>query len=351
MPAFHTIDTLDPWHNLAVERHLFETVANHALLVWRNSPCVVIGRHQNPWMECDLVRMAAELVPLVRRVSGGGAVYHDPGNVNFTFFGTDATYDLHRQFAVVLAALESLAIPARRNDRNDILVGHRKISGNAFRHTKGRSLHHGTLLVSADLEKLAAYLASPMAAGPTMISSKGIASVRSGVANLQEFREDLRHEAVVDALRAAYLAEYGGQQEAPVVPGAPVAGVKYPVPDDLDAEQLAANESELSSWEWRFGKTPTFSLRVTAGVPVGPPARSAAGEFMVTVRHGRVETVTTGSSGPAAVARTVEGVLRGARFVREDIVECRDTAQVDAAGESVGVLLTAIGDAAGPASA
>jgi len=221
--AFLTVETLDPWHNLAVERVLFESSlfesfagpegpesdAAHALLVWRNSPCVVIGRHQNPWVECDLAKMAAAAVPLVRRVSGGGAVYHDPGNTNFTFFGTDATYDLDRQFTVVIMALESLGISARRNKRNDILVDDRKISGNAFRHTKGRSLHHGTLLVSADLNELTAYLTSPNAAaaitgptaasdarpGPTadtrgsaIISSKGIPSVRSRVANLRRAR-------------------------------------------------------------------------------------------------------------------------------------------------------------------
>ncbi len=326
MPAFFTIDTLDPWHNLAVERSLFESLVqpqrpgarpDHALLVWRNSQCVVIGRHQNPWVECDLTRMAADAVPLVRRVSGGGAVYHDPGNTNFTFFGIDSTYNLDRQFGVVLAALESVGISAWRNNRNDLLIDDRKISGNAFRHTKGRSLHHGTLLVSADLDKLTAYLTSP----DTILSSKGIPSVRSKVINLTEVRADLTHTALVEALRVAYRAEFGPMERA--------------ASGDDNREQIALYERELRSWEWRFGKTATFDRRVT----IRGSGQASATELTVTVRHGRIEKVTASSDtvqNVADAARAADEILHGVRFVREEI-----------AGRG-GAVLTAIGDAAGP---
>ena len=274
------LHTTDPYLNLAIEEHRLDRVAlsGPTLLLWRDDPCIVIGRHQNPWVECDLRRMRNDSLPLVRRISGGGAVYHDDGNTNFSFIATAADYDQERHFRVVIAALAALGINAWKSDRNDIRVGERKVSGNAFRHTRGLSLHHGTLLVASDLDRLTAYL-TPTAA---LIETKATASVRSTVMNLTEVRPDLTHSAVWDAIAEAYAAEYG-----------PVAGA--PAEGAVEADDRAVvlrRAGELAGWDWLYGHTPAFVRRLE--IPVAGTAGSVM--LAVTVRRGLIVSVEGVSS-------------------------------------------------------
>jgi lipoate-protein ligase A len=293
----------DPWSNLATERVLFEHLGedDHCLLLWRNSPCVVIGRHQNPWLECDLLRMKEDSVPLVRRISGGGAVYHELGNTNFSFMGAAGLYDLDRQFAVVLAALHALGIPAERNARNDLVIpgpgGPRKFSGNAFRHTRDHSLHHGTLLVHADLERLTAYLAAP----PAAITSKSITSVRSSVVNLAELRSGLTHDELAASLADGYAREFG-----PLTHGGP--GLPE-LPRSFGDAELSRAREELLGRAWRIGKTPHFTRVVDTG----------AGAFEVSIRHGRVERVDPPGENRREGAASLSRLLEGAWYAGEEL--------------------------------
>ena len=197
----------DPWFNLAVEECIFRQMpANQKVLyLWRNADTVVIGRGQNPWKECNTRRMEADQVKLARRQSGGGAVFHDLGNTNFTFMAGKPGYDKSVSTSIILHALASLGINASASGRNDLIVqteqGERKISGSAYRETPDRGFHHGTLLLSADLSRLANYL-NP---DPKKLASKGIASVRSRVANLNEIRADIDHEIICEAIQHALL--------------------------------------------------------------------------------------------------------------------------------------------------
>ena len=158
--AVYESTTYDPYYNLALEKYLLESVTPDTciLYLWQNENTVVIGRNQNPWAECSVSCLEEDHVKLARRLSGGGAVFHDLGNLNFTFLVSEENYDLDRQLSVIEAMCHTFKISAERSGRNDILVEGKKFSGNAFYNSKGRSYHHGTLLVNADMQKMPRYL-------------------------------------------------------------------------------------------------------------------------------------------------------------------------------------------------
>ena len=240
----------NPWFNLATEDWIFQALdpQSHTLFLWRNSETVVIGRSQNPWVECKTDKMAEDNVYLARRQSGGGAVFHDLGNTNFTFLSPKADYDQEANFTIIINALKKLGVDATLSGRNDMQVGDKKISGSAFKHSVDRSFHHGTLLVNADMQKLGDYL-NPH---PLKLKAKGIKSVRSRVANLVEFNDTINHKTLSQAMIEAFC-EYYGQEVADT-----------PV-EELDEATLAQEPhlnkyyQQMADWEWRFGKTPQFS--------------------------------------------------------------------------------------------
>ena len=145
----------DPHRNLALETALMDAIqpGDMCLYLWQNQHTVVIGRNQNAWKECRCELLHEEGGTLARRPSGGGAVYHDLGNLNFTFAASPERYDLNKQLGMILDALAIAGIRAEFTGRNDITIDGRKFSGNAFKHSKNCSLQHGTLLVSADMER------------------------------------------------------------------------------------------------------------------------------------------------------------------------------------------------------
>ena len=169
----------DPYRNLAVEellnRYTYIEEDCCVLYLWQNQNTVVIGRNQNAWLECRTALLEEEGGRLARRLSGGGAVFHDLGNLNFTFLVPTADYDLDKQLRVIETACGLLGVRAERSGRNDVLAEGRKISGNAFYQSGGKSYHHGTLLVDVDMAKLGRYLSPPKA----KLEAKGVSSVRS----------------------------------------------------------------------------------------------------------------------------------------------------------------------------
>ena len=244
-------DSHDPLFNLAVEECIFRQMdpAQRVLFLWRNANTVVIGRAQNPWKECNTRRMEEDGVTLARRSNGGGAVFHDLGNSCFTFMAGKPGYDKSVSTAIVLDALRRLGVEAFASGRNDLLVatpdGDRKVSGSAYRETQDRGFHHGTLLLDADLGRLANYL-NP---DPKKLAAKGISSVRSRVANLCDLRPGIDHQQVSEALVEAFFGYYGER----VLP-------EHISPEQMpDLPGFAETFARQRSWEWNFGHAPAFS--------------------------------------------------------------------------------------------
>ena len=247
--------SFDPWFNLAQEQRLFQTMADgeRILLFWRNDPVVVIGRYQNPWRECRQALMARDGVALARRQSGGGAVYHDRGNLCITFMGGRVHFDRKANISLIAEALQDLGYPVTANDRNDLLLEGKKISGSAYRETSTKAFHHATLLMDADLVRLSAYLA-PKA---TFTAVKGIASVRSTVTNLKTAQPDMDLAEVEPAIARVFANRCGLADDQAIVSVLPAP------PANTDGE-LAKQETLYKSWEWRFGGSPDFTARIEA---------------------------------------------------------------------------------------
>jgi len=247
-------DSTNPWFNLAVEDTIFRAMPSdqRVLFLWRNADTVVIGRAQNPWRECKTDRMEQDKVKLARRQTGGGAVFHDLGNTNFTFMAAKPEYDKEVSTNIVLSALAKLGINGVANGRNDLVIedesGIKKFSGSAYRETIDRGFHHGTLLLSADLNRLADYL-NP---DEKKLQAKGITSVKSRVINLNTVKLDISHDEVCEAIIEAYSEYYQESVTAELIS-----------PDHFhDLQNFAEKFSMQQSWDWNFGQTPPFTHRI-----------------------------------------------------------------------------------------
>lgn len=212
---------------------------------------MIIGRAQNPWLECNLKKMSEENVLLVRRQSGGGAVYHDLGNLNFSILSNLKFFNKTQHLLLIIQALEFFKIKALMGPRHDLWVEHenklKKFSGCAFRQTKDKAFHHGTLLINTDLDKLATYLKSPE---ENKISAKGVKSVRSPVINLSELRPDLKIKDLIDKISEIFLSDYC---DGVVLP---FEGESYLTAKLLDSER----EEEFKKFDWLYGKTLPFEI-------------------------------------------------------------------------------------------
>lgn len=206
-----TTENRIPYRNLALEEYLMDTVPEQTciLYLWQNRNTVVIGRNQNCWKECQVKELEADGGHLVRRLSGGGAVFHDLGNLNFTFLVRKSDYDVSRQLDVILNAVSACGIRAEKSGRNDITAGGRKFSGNAFYFSGESAYHHGTILIDVDKEKAGKYLS----VSAEKIRSKGVDSVRSRIANLNEFSPGLTVERMKRELSEAFGKVYGVKPE------------------------------------------------------------------------------------------------------------------------------------------
>lgn len=244
----------NPYLNLAVETYLTDHQApgTVTMYLWKNQQTVVIGLNQNPFSECDVKRLSEEGGHLMRRRTGGGAVYHDLGNLNFSFIADKNDYDVRRQQSVIQEALGHFGLEAEISGRNDLLCQGRKFSGNAFFNGTDNNLHHGTILIKTDGEMMQRYLTVNKA----KLQKHGVKSVASRVVNLSELA-DITSENVVEPLIEACEKVYGMKASR------------------IDFEAIAALKevqdavSKITSHEYLYGKWEHFRAVKKAQFPWG----------------------------------------------------------------------------------
>lgn len=238
----------NPYINLAVESNLLDNFLPNtvSLFLWKNKQTVVIGTNQNPYSECDTESLLNEGGFLARRRTGGGAVYHDLGNLNFSFVADKNIYDVKRQMQVIQKALLDFNLETEVSGRNDITYQGRKFSGNAFAKTKKQGLHHGTILIKTDSERLQKYLKVK----PAKLHKHGVKSVSSRVINLSEVA-DITSENIIPHLIRAFEDVYQGSATI----------ISF---DDLCDENAIRLSQHIGSEEYLFGKWKEFHTKKSA---------------------------------------------------------------------------------------
>ncbi len=232
--------TYDPYYNLALEKCLQNKIekGNVILYLWINDKTIVIGRNQNVLKECNLKHIEEDRVFIARRTTGGGAVYHDLGNLCFTFLASPEVYGLKRQLSVVQNALRHFGVETEFSGRNDLITreGY-KFSGNAFSYSRACNVQHGTLMVDVDVEKLGRYLTPSV----EKLKAKGVASVRSRVCNLREAAPQLTVFGLIEILEKCFVQEYGD--------------ARHISPACMEGEELRRTCRLYQSGAWIYGDT------------------------------------------------------------------------------------------------
>ncbi|MBU5434270.1 lipoate--protein ligase [Pseudoflavonifractor sp. MSJ-37] len=254
----------DPFYNQAFEEFVFQTFTDDdVFLLWQNSPAVIVGSYQNICHEVQIGALRRKGIPVVRRISGGGTVYHDLGNVNYTYITqTNGAVDYDAALGPVIAALNAIGVPARKDRVCDIAIGDQKISGSAQRMVGGRLLHHGTLLFSSDLTALERITHQKN----DCVQSKG---TQSAICTVTNIRDHLTVPMTIEAFQANLLDQM-------VPPDQP----RMTLTPEQESEVCRLRDEKYRSWDWTWGKTPAFTYDrsgIFAGVPIHVTYRAKHG--------------------------------------------------------------------------
>ena len=294
---YYITTSLDPYKNLATEKYLFDNVDDDTciLYLWQNEKTVVIGKNQNPWAECQCEQLEKDGGKLARRLSGGGAVFHDVGNLNFTFICKTTNYNLEKQLKVIQTACEFAGIKTELSGRNDLLTEGKKFSGNAFYNSKGRSYHHGTLLINANFENMQKYLTPPKA----KLEAKGVKSVGARVINLSSLSPNLTCKKMCEFMLKAFCEVYESNATLFVIE---------------DNNQIKTLSEEYKSWEYLYKKTFSFSACAEEKFSWGHA------KLLLKIDDGKItDAKLYTDSMDWTVSDTVCNALKNCKFTQEDI--------------------------------
>ena len=237
----------DPYFNLAAEEYVLKQFSNDCFMLWRNAPSVIVGRHQNSLSEINLDYVKQNDIKVVRRLSGGGAVFHDMGNINFTFIENaknDKLVDFQKYTQPIIEVLKLLDIDACFEGRNDLVIDGKKFSGNAEHVYRNRVLHHGTLLFAAELTDLSGALN----ANPAKFTDKAIKSVRSRVTNISShLKKPLDIETFRDMIFRYMIDNYPDCKQ-------------YAYTDADLAAIGKLRDEKYATWDWNFGQSPGYNM-------------------------------------------------------------------------------------------
>jgi lipoate-protein ligase A len=296
-------DCTDPHYNMALDEYCLERfpLGETVFYLWRNSPSVIIGLNQNVYSEVNLPYLKAKGIRLARRVTGGGAVYHDLQNLNYTIVGRSS--DLERDYPgylrYVLDALRSLGVPAEMNGRNDITVDGRKVSGYAKRVYKDRLMVHGTLMYDVDIATLTEALSVP----GSKLDAAGIASVRSRVGNLRDYLPQFTDILEFKDALESILSRNHADPQVFLTP-------------EQEEEIAGICRTKFSTWEWNFGHSPKAQFRKALKLPCGTV------EVRCDIVRGRIAGAAFGGDFIGSLpAEAVAAALEGRRFGRADVLE------------------------------
>ncbi|MFY3790149.1 lipoate--protein ligase [Ureibacillus sp. MALMAid1270] len=304
----------DPRVNLAIEEYILRNLdveKDSYLLFYINQPSIIIGKNQNTIEEINTDYVEENGIIVVRRLSGGGAVYHDLGNLNFSFITKDDgdSFNNYKKFTQpVVDALANLGVQAELSGRNDILAEGRKVSGNAQYSTKGRMFSHGTLMFDLNIDDVV----NALKVKQDKIESKGIKSVRSRVTNIKPF---LKEDITIEQFKLEILKSiFGGEDQ-----------IQYYELTDEDWEKIhEISRTRYQTWEWNYGKSPRFNIQKTERFPSGGI------DLRLEVSKGIIEEIKIYGDffGVGEVAE-IEELLTGVQYSREAISEKLEDIDID----------------------
>jgi lipoyltransferase and lipoate-protein ligase len=291
---------------MALEEYCFRKLIHHdkVFILWRNEPSIILGKFQNTLEEINMSYVRENGIHVVRRISGGGAVYHDYNNLNYTIISNEEKgfeFDFKSFAEPVMETLESLGVKVHLSDRNDILINGKKISGNAQAYIRGRIMHHGCLLFNSKLN----VLSRALEASKDEFESKGVKSVRSSVDNIYpHLAEKITIEEFADCILQQMKLRFPDMKE-------------YTLSDDELAEVEMISNDKFSSWDWNFGNSPKYTIKRRTGF--------AASELLVCadIKNSIIENIKFDGTFEMnnSLISSIERALQGVKYTQEDIRE------------------------------